>query len=353
MELDFETFLDRTVNRECSDSEEDAFREKYIYSEKEEDFCYIKKAVERGYVAAYEYLAARYAKGNGCPEDWEKAFYYWNLSVQNQRFGYTMIGDCYRLGKGTIKNYDKAWEAYEKALLEEECRDSNDDGPSVQELLLISEGHSAIDAGRIEIDWLKYAVKKQTKPFPSSLYTIIARCYFKPTSDDFLSWIKLGAEAGNISAKCNLAERTEDAAEKKKLIAEIFNSEDFGNAYETVTELAKKIIVAKDYDYEKLAFRFLWETGEDGKWLFDYYQKQNREDDMECLLREIDGETDDFLPDHLREFENIPEGYFICPSCGHLRSLDESNPDRQGDICNECYDRMFESLYLLQGKDVD
>ena len=337
MELDFETFLDRIVNRECADSEEDAFCEKYIYSEKEEDFSYVKKAVEKGYTAAYAPLADYYAEGKGCLENWEKAFHYWNLSVQNQRRGYAMIGDCYRLGKGTVKNYDKAWEAYENA--DQNNEDRYDDGPSVQELLLIRKDYPAIDAGQIEIDWLEYAVKKQTKPFPSSLYGIIAWCYFNPTSDEFLSWIKLGAEAGDIGAKCNLAERIEDAAEKEKLIEEIFNSEDFWDAYEMVADLAKGII--DDKNYEKRAFRFLWDAEEDRKWLFDHYQKQNREDDMECLLREIDGDSDDFLPDRFRETENIPEGYFICPSCRHLRPIDESNPDRQGDICNKCYELYY------------
>lgn len=335
MDNDFEAFLARVINAECTDSEEEAFRDKYIYTEAAEDFPYVKKATERGYAAAYAPLADYYAEGRGCSEDWEKAFHYWSLSVQNQWRGYAMIGDCYRLGKGTDKNYDKAWDAYENAAQRGEER-NNDDGPSVKELLLTSEDWPSIEGKLIEIDWLNYAIKKQTKAIPSYLYHDIASLYFKPESEEYVSWLKMGAEAGDIGAKCSLVEVTKDAVEREKLIREILTLENFWNNAEAVGNLAKSVI--DDNVFEEQAFQLLWETeeSEESKWLFDHYREQKRENDLERLLCMAERESEDWLPKHLRSVV-IPDGYFQCPSCGHIRSLDESNPDRQGEICNKCY----------------
>ena len=65
-------------------------------------------------------LGYRFSKGiNGWKHDLERAFYYFQLAAkQNSTIGLYNLGVCYQNGEGCKKDFDKAIECYEKALLD-------------------------------------------------------------------------------------------------------------------------------------------------------------------------------------------------------------------------------------------
>lgn len=78
----------------------------------------LKSAADKNYVPAYRPLARMYDKGyKKVPEDLEKAFE-WDLKAAEAGdvLAYGNVGYAYREGEGTMKDFDKAKEWYEKGI---------------------------------------------------------------------------------------------------------------------------------------------------------------------------------------------------------------------------------------------
>jgi uncharacterized protein len=59
-------------------------------------------------------MGVRYLLGRGVPQDDAKAFYYFS-QAEDDPFAQNELAYMYATGKGTLKNYDKAFEFYQKA----------------------------------------------------------------------------------------------------------------------------------------------------------------------------------------------------------------------------------------------
>lgn len=71
--------------------------------------------IDEGYGHAYTLAGAIYERGgNGVPQDYEKALFYYQRSIENVGAveGYLALGRLFYFGKGVEQNYRKAYEYY-------------------------------------------------------------------------------------------------------------------------------------------------------------------------------------------------------------------------------------------------
>ena len=119
----FRDLLEKAVAGLITQEEEQEFTQVYLQPETAEVFPCIQFACDRKYIPAFYHLGNMYKKGIGCEKSLYLAFVQWTISVQNGGRGFAEIGDCYRLGAGSVNcDFNEAMEYYRKAVEHNEPR---------------------------------------------------------------------------------------------------------------------------------------------------------------------------------------------------------------------------------------
>ena len=122
----FKELLKLATTGNITEETEEELLSTYINPETVAVFPYIQSACDHKYIPAYYHLGNMYKKGIGCEKSIYLALVQWTISVQNGGRGFAEIGDCYRLGVGSVsRDFDEAMEYYRKAVDNEEPRFRN------------------------------------------------------------------------------------------------------------------------------------------------------------------------------------------------------------------------------------
>lgn len=278
----FYELLEKAIKKEITFEEDCELCEDYLslYLDPLISKKFIKIACDKNYVPAY------YCMGKllSIEEEWLRAIEYFEKSVAGGEDGYVEIGDFFRLGKGVEKNYDIAWQYYERAVIYNHERGEY---PEPAVLLLQQDNELNSWEKTVSNEWWEYAIERTNK---SSSYNI---CNFMIDMYDigeerFLYWNKKASEQGILAAKLNLYEITDNILTKKQLVKEIFNATEWTELQgELMIMIAKEILKNAEFSHdEKLpVFQFVYNSIY-WEYVFDFYKKD--ENELELFLRDIE-----------------------------------------------------------------
>lgn len=326
---DFKAMLTKILRNEASEDEIEKFAEAYIWLDcvGEKGFSKIQYAAEQGYVEAYYHLGRAYLDGTGCNKNTELGINYLQKSVAVGSSGACLLGDLYRIGVGVEKDYAQAYDWYQKAI--ETC-DEEDYSPL--DMILQSQSYLDVIMRRkgISLAWWEYVVSRGKSPDAMDelrwLYL-----HDEKNEERYWYWTRLSAETGSASAQCDYG---------KKLLENPVDEETFNQAIELLkkscfastersVEAAKAILTSKaDDDIKDKIVQWVYQYSDYEGWTL--LKSLYKEDDLVGILSVIDDDDDDY--------NDIQEGTFKCSGCHHIYYLDDQyNPDKQGELCNECW----------------
>ncbi len=259
----FDSLLKKIAAKNLSLDEEDLLSE---FFDDEQDskkrFNYIKRAAEAGHRFSFYSLGRAYILGEGCEHSFEKGLFWLKKSIESECDGNTLLGDCYRLGIGTDKNYEIAWEYYSHVKGAE--LDETEDDHRVFDL---KSPDTYLDD--IPIDWWEFVMTKIRDD--ADCFAEMA-CFYKKDSERWLYWTKKAAEAGNILSMGYLLERLSTQEERNKYVEEII---DIAPAYDEAFHYIGVKVLKGDYPpktKEKVVSKMvLYEYEKEDKELMEEY----------------------------------------------------------------------------------
>ena len=309
-ERNFDNLLKKAVTESLTPEEEELF---YKFFDDEQDskakFNYNKRAAEAGYRFSFYSLGRAYILGEGCEPSFEKGLFWLKKSIESECDGNTLLGDCYRLGIGTDKNYEIAWEYYSH-VKEAELDETEDD----HRVFDLKSPDTYLDD--IPIDWWEFVMTKIRDD--ADCFAEMA-CFYKKDSERWLYWTKKAAEAGNILSMGYLLERLSTQEERNKYVEEII---DIAPAYDEAFHYIGVKVLKGDYPpktKEKVVSKMV---------LYEY-EKEDKElmEEYYCFVDFDDGYV-----------SPSDRGMVVCPFCHHKIPQDDiDDPDKQGEVCNDCY----------------
>ena len=114
---------------------------------------------------------------------------------------YIKLGDCYRLGNGVEKNFDTAYNYYKLAIENDQERGEL---PEPAEILLLNcKGDDIIErmaTQGVSVEWCEYAISRLEQPVSGIVYRAIANAYTMG-GEKWLYWMRQAAETGDLAAK--------------------------------------------------------------------------------------------------------------------------------------------------------
>ena len=156
-----------------------------------------KKAAEKGYAAAENYLALCYAKGKGVEVDkYEAVKWYKKAAEHGLAIGQANLAYCYEYGEGVEQDLDKAIKWYKKAF------ENGDDESGTNLGLLLAEVGDYKEA----VKWLRKSAEREDAVAENYL----AFCYHEGKGVEVdkyeaVKWYKKAAEHGLAVGQYNLA----------------------------------------------------------------------------------------------------------------------------------------------------
>lgn len=321
----FDNLLKKVVAKSLSLDEEDLLCN-YFDDEQDskERFGHIKKAAEAGYCYSFHLLGRAYLFGEECDKSFEKAQYWLEKSIEKGFEGATLLGDCYRLGKGVAMDYEKAWKYYSKV----DCFNPDADDEYTLDNISIGDvtlGKPSFGLNHsLPVDWWEFVMTKISGD--SSCFAEMSRLY-KEDGERWLFWIKKAADAGDIFAMGKLFERLPTQAERIKYFEQIY-------------EIAPKF----DDDFHCIGIKVLkgdYPPEIKEKAVKKIVLDESEKEDMD-LLEQYDLFSDD---DYVSPYDR---GMVVCPYCNSVISQDDiDDPDKQGEVCNDCY---YSGRYLEEDR---
>ena len=287
--IDFYELLNRAVANNITDEERDELWD-YLWHCEATDMDFIQYACSKNYIPAYSYLANIYSIGKVCPQDWNKAIEYWKKTASEADKDYLRLdecyinlGDCYRLGNGVEKNFDTAYNYYQLAI---ENNQERGELPEPTEILLLAcNDDDMIERMTIQgvsTEWCEYAIARLEQPVSGIVYRAMANAYTW-RSEKCLYWMRCAVDVGDLTAMNCFFEFTNDIAVKKQLALNIFRAEN--NLDANYSSTAVEILSSDDFSHEEKipAFKFLNEVDPLG--IFDLFQ--GKDDELEAFFIDI------------------------------------------------------------------
>lgn len=205
----FYELLDKAVSNNISEDEKDELW-KHLTLCESADMKFIQYACCKNYIPAYSSLANIYAQGKLCPQDWNKAIECWEkiAAEANEDYlwlseCYIKLGDCYRLGNGVEKNFDTAYNYYQLSIENEQERERGELPGPRQILLLDYCGDDMIERMAVQgvsVEWVEYAISRLEQPVSGIIYRAMANAY-PWGGEKCLYWMQRAADTGDLTAK--------------------------------------------------------------------------------------------------------------------------------------------------------
>ena len=171
------------------------------------DMEFVQYACEKNYILAYDYLANIYAQGKLCPQNWNKAIECWEKIAAEADDDciwlsecYIKLGDCYRLGNGVEKNFDTAYNYYKLAIENDQERGELPEPAEI--LLLACKDDDMIERmvkQGVSVEWCEYAIARLEQPVSGIVYRAMANAYTW-RSEKCLYWMRCAVDVGDLTA---------------------------------------------------------------------------------------------------------------------------------------------------------
>lgn len=311
----FENLLKKIAAKSISSDEEDLLCEYFDDRQNsKERFSYLKRAAEAGYCYSFHLLGRAYLFGDGCERSFERACYWLEKSIENGMDGATLLGDCYRMGKEIAKNYEMAWKYYSMV----DCYNADTDDEYTLDNISIGDvtlGKPSFGLHHsLPVDWWEFVMTKISGD--SSCFAEMSLLY-EEDSERWLFWIKKAADAGNIYAMGKVFERLPSQTERIKYFEQIY-------------EITPKF----DDDFHYIGIKILkgdYPPEIKEKVVKKIVLDESEKEDMDLLEQYYLFSDDDYVSPYDR-------GCVVCPCCHSvIPQEDIDDPDKQGDVCNDCY----------------
>ncbi len=337
-DIRFKELIQKAVDGTISDQEDEEIDQ---FFESKDSFHYFKIAADYGYPYAYYVLGKAFLYGEHTEQSYPQALHYLNIAIQKDKWGNAELGDCYRLGRGVEKNFELAWKYYNQAYLGDETLEE----VTIRNLLLLDLHYlDDIGNGKIAPEWWEFAITKaETRNNFFEDSTQVADLFgemtllYEKDSPRYLYWVHKAADAGQPWCQKHLLDLAESDAEKEKYITAILDAPlDEKNDWflEDVARTAIKGNFSEEVKNQALLVLF------DNDFIsLEEYKDKEFEDMLECALRHRDKDKEDNF--------DLPDDFVVCPCCKRAIHRDDfDNPDKQGEICNDCYySGRFRKLY--------
>ena len=342
-DVTFIELLAKIQKHEASSEVEDDFYQKYIdpVPLTIEDFEKIKYAAEHGYLKAYESLGRAYLTGTGCEAKPECGIEWLKKAIEKNKRGAYLLGDFYRNGSGVQKDFEQAYYWYDVATQIKDIGIKRADDFNPENLLLRCFDSAGLDFQNIETAWWDFVAMKEEPKDPVILEAL--RKLYDPVKNSvrYWFWTKRAAEAGSLWAKFDYGKRLLNDHDESSLnqAISLLNVVARSGYSDVNAEAAMELILSSGSPEEVKHDLLVWalNNGYDGI-ARSHFKNHGRE----ALF---DAWADTWYDFEEEEQEEISSDSFRCTCCHKVYALDDqSNPDLQGYVCDECYNtgKIFE-----------